>query len=576
MKKIIGFAAVLLSTLFVFLSTAGANQVSELIEVLYGVNIAVEGQPQDFPEDMAPFITEEGRAFVSVKAIAEALGFKAVWDESTSTVYVSRAPLSVARSQENNGITVALSSLPWSFDPAQQSDASATFVHRQIYNTLLEINPESFEIMPSLAINWDMPDAQTINVELRRGVTFHNGAPLTARDVQFSLIHTAQSSAGGVILDMISAVTMHDDYNLTIHLEYPFAPVLRHLAHVNASILSAAAIERGHDLNYDNPIGTGPYMFEELLWDEALVLTRNPNYWGEPTTIETLTIREIPDSHIRLLSAEVGEVDIAIGISIEDIPLVEKSPNLSLMRTPNFTVQYIGFNVQREPFNNPLVTQAINYALDIDAINEAALLNTGSVARAPITDITWGFAETEPFATNPDRARELLAEAGFSDGFQTTIWLNHGNMQRLHIAEMVQFQLHEIGIDVRIELIDWAAFLDLIAQGEHDMFVLGWGTSTGDADRGLYPLFHSSMHGAGNYTFHSDSLIDALLEASREEIDPDLRREIYRKIFEQLRENPSMVPLQQGEMIAAVFHDVRGYNISPFGDHNISQIYFAE
>jgi peptide/nickel transport system substrate-binding protein len=163
---------------------------------------------------------------------------------------------------------------------------------------------------------------------------------------------------------------------------------------------------------------------------------------------------------------------------------------------------YIWMNTRRPYLNNPLVRQAINYALDTEAIVNVVFMGLGVPHFNPVPPAAFGYATQPAFETNLDRARELLAEAGYPDGFHTTIWWNSPNVQRQQISEMLQFSLAQIGITVDIYTFDWATYLSEADMGNHDMMIIGWTTVTGDADYALFPLFHSSVRGAGgNRTF---------------------------------------------------------------------------
>jgi len=180
-----------------------------------------------------------------------------------------------------------------------------------------------------------------------------------------------------------------------------------------------------------------------------------------------------------------------------------------------------------------------------------------------------------PIEYNLERARELLAEAGYPDGFSTTIWWNSPNLQRQQIAEMMQFSLGRIGINVTIETFDWATYLARADVGDHDMMIIGWVSVTGDIDYGLFPLFHSTSYGpAGNRGFWSSPELDELLERGRSELDPDVRIDIYRQALELIREGASALTVRQGEFLHVTGSGVRGWTLAPHTSHNFATIYF--
>jgi len=434
---------------------------------------------------------------------------------------------------------------------------------------------DTFEIQPRLAVEWNMVDSQTVEMTLREGVVFSNGDPLTAYDVQFSIDRAAENPHAEPIVGMISHVTVQGTYDFTIHLEVPFAPILRHLAQPIAGILPRDYYARvGADAFADAPVGTGPFMLEDWVIGDRISLVRNPNYWGPAPVLERLVWREVPDASTRLIEVETGGVDLGLGISAADLAVAQASPDVTLVRRQNLSIDYLGFNCQAPYISDYRVRQAIAYALDTTAIFNTVWRDFGSVATGPLNDIVWGAAPTQPFPQNLDRARELLAEAGYPDGFDATIWYNTGNPQRQDQAEMIAHTLREIGINLEVQGIEWSAYLEGTARGDHDMFILGWVSITADADYGLYGLFHSSMHGPSNRTFFSDPEVDRLLDLGREETDPAARLQIYYDVQQLLRDAAPWIWLRQGEEAVAISNDLRGFVINPAGHHNYTRLWF--
>lgn len=469
-------------------------------------------------------------------------------------------------------LNIVSSNLATSMFPAGRNDQPSSQINTQIFNTLVTLDYDTFEVLPSLALSWDFVDPQTINMELRQGVTFHNGASLTAQDVQWSIDSAIANPEFALIFGMVENVEIHDDYNITVHLNIPFSPILRHLAHPAGGIVPYGTTREQHD---EHPIGTGPFMFDSITIGDRLELVRFDDFWGELPVIESLTWRIIPTSDGRLLAVETGEADIALALMPPDVGPAEMFGNVNLMRRMNLSNDYIGFNTQMAPFDDPLVRRALNYAVDTETIVNVVLGGVGAPSQGFINDIVFGWAPTDPFDFNPDRARELLAEAGFPDGFPARLWTNSENQRRIDISTIVAAQLRDVGVDVTFETFEFATMTSRLDAGEHDMFLLGWVCVGGDADYGLFPLFHSANHGApGNRSFYTNPEVDRLLEEGRAATSDADRLRIYAELQEILRDDAPWLLLNQNETLMAVSTDLRGLRLNPSDSHLYSGVWF--
>ena len=282
---------------------------------------------------------------------------------------------------------------------------------------------------------------------------------------------------------------------MRIVLSEPFAPILAHLAHPSNAIVNHRSVEEaGDDFGSSVAVGTGPFVFEDWVAGSHVTLVRNEEYWGEPAKAEKLVIRGIPENTVRAIELETGGVDIAYNIDPMDELRLDGTPGIVLDKYETLSTSYIGFNVNKAPFDDVRVRQAINYALDVEAVVDYIYTGQAVAAGGPLPPLVWGALDAEGYEYNPEKAKELLAEAGYPDGFSTTLWTND-NPQRMMIAEMFQADLAEIGIDVEVLVVPWATYLEETGSGKHDMFILGWVTVTADPDYGLYALFHSSQFG---------------------------------------------------------------------------------
>lgn len=471
-------------------------------------------------------------------------------------------------------LVVAQGADPKSLDPHASNDQPSSRVNKQLYNTLVEAT-EDMELEPGLAEKWDQIDENTWEFTLREGVKFHNGDELKASDVKFTFDRMKESGEVAHIIGAIESVEVGDDYTIIIKTIEPFAPILSHLAHTAASILNEKVVTEAGDDYQNNPVGTGPYKFVSHDSGDKVTLEKFDDYYKGAAKIKTIVFRNIPEGTNRAVGLETGEVDIAYDIDPIDMERVRGEEKLELIEEPSLSTTYIGFNTKKAPYDNILVRQALNYAINVDEIIDVVLEGAGAKAFGPINDKVFGYkGDLEGYDYDPEKAKELLAEAGFADGLKTSIWTND-NPIRTRTAEIVQAQLKEVGVDASIEILEWGAYLDKTSAGEHDMFILGWVTVTGDADYGLYALYHSSQHGgAGNRSFYTNSEVDKLLDKGRTSIDEKVRLDAYSEAQGIIVEESPQIFLFFPTQNVGMQKNIDGFRLHPAGHHQLYNVSF--
>ncbi|NLG09764.1 MAG: glutathione ABC transporter substrate-binding protein [Deinococcales bacterium] len=463
-----------------------------------------------------------------------------------------------------------------SLSPHNVNDQPSARVMRQIYDTLI-VQTEDLELVPGLAESWEQLDDTTWRFNIRQGVTFHDGTPLTASDVAWTLNRLRDPATGApaaFIVGFIDSLEAIDDYTVELKTNAPFAPLLVHLSHTATSILSEAAVTAaGEDYGTTVVVGTGPFKF--VRWDTAsqIVLERNDDWWGGEVLPAEVVFRPIIEGTVRAIELEAAGIDIAYALEPRDYLRLQDTPRVVVDEIETLSTNYIGFNARKEPFDDVRVRQAINYALDVGAIIDAIYEGLGVPANGPISPQVFGAnLELAGYDYDPERAKALLAEAGYPNGFSTTIWTND-NPLRIQIAEIVQAFLADVGVSAEIQVLEWGAYLDGTANGNHDMFILGWVTVTADADYGLYALFHSSQFGAaGNRTFWSSERVDELLDLGRSEADADSRMAFYAEAQEIIAEEAPWIFLNVTLEFNGWRDNVSGFTPHPAGHHRLYNV----
>lgn len=481
------------------------------------------------------------------------------------------------------------------------NDVPSSNVQENIYETLTFLD-ENQDVQPGLAESWDEVDETTWDFHLREGVKFHDGEELTAEVVKVNferLVDPDVGSPRAFLLDQVESVEVVDDLTVRLNLEYAYAPLLSNLAHTGTGIMSPKIIEEDYaQMTTDNnnngdgevaeegdpdayinqhPAGTGPFKYVEWVPGEKVVLERNDDYWGDTAKLDTVEFKVVSEQSSRIAELETGGSDVADGIGPNNISRVEGMADASVLQEPSVSLDYVGINVEAEPFDDVKVRQAVSMAINKEEIIDGVYDNVGIPAIGPLAPNVFGYDESvSGIEYDVDRAKELLAEAGYEDGFSTTIWTNDSE-QRMDTAIAIQSQLAELDIDVQIEELEWGAYLERTANGEHDMFILGWSTVTSDADYGMYPLFHSSQHGdPGNRSFLSDDKVDELLQSAREETDPDKRQELYSEAQELLVELAPMLYVRHGEYLLGVNDSVKNFGVNAQGIYQLRETYIEQ
>ncbi|WMM25953.1 glutathione ABC transporter substrate-binding protein [Tissierella sp. MB52-C2] len=478
----------------------------------------------------------------------------------------------ITRSNPEDTLVVAQGADAKSLDPHATNDQPSSRVAKQIYNTLVASNVD-MEIVPALAESWESIDELTWEFKLVPGVKFHNGEELKASDVKFTYERMLASPSVSHIIGPVAEIKVVDDYTVQIITSEPFAPLLSHLTHTASSILNEKAVtEAGEDYG-QNPVGTGPFAFDSWQSGDRITLKASEDYFQGAAAVKTVIFRNVPEGSNRTVGLETGEIDIAYDVEPIDKNLVADNAGLELIEGPSLSSQYLGFNTQKAPFDNVKVRQAINYAVNVQEIIDVVLEGAGEVAKSPLMELIFGSnEEIQGYSYDVEKAKELMKEAGFENGFKTSIWTNDSPV-RVRIAEIVQAQLKEIGIDASIEVVEWGAFLDRTSAGEHDMFILGWTTVTGDADYGLYALYHSSQHGdAGNRFFYTNPEVDKLLDLGKTEVDQEKRLAAYKEAQEIIVADAPQLFLYFQTQNVGENKAIKGFELHPAGHHSLYNV----
>jgi len=469
-------------------------------------------------------------------------------------------------------LVVAQGTDPTTLDAPLATDSPSATVVTHISETLFELTPEG-KIVPHLAEGHSFADGgRTLTIRLRRGITFHDGTPFNAEAVKFNLerlVSRELASPFAFLLSELERVEVVDSHTVRLRLKNPFAPLLAHLTHSSTAMQSPTAIGRLGAQYRDNPVGTGPYRFQAWQKGQFVDLVRNENYWGPKPAIPQVRFIPVPEGTTRVALVETGQAHVAVRIPPQDIARLQANRAVQVVRTPSLRTIYIYFNTQRPPFNDVRVRQALNHAVNREEILQFVLGGIGRVSDAPIAPGIFGYTPVGRYEYNPQRAQELLRQAGVSTPLRVTLHCPTGRyFQDIQVCEAIQGQLRRIGVEASIQTMEWGAYLQEtqrpLKENRIQMAMLGWGTVTGDADYGLYPLFHSSQWAPGfNRAFYKNPEVDKLLAQARISTLPQGRLSLYKEAMTRIWQDAPWIFLHSEAQVTAIRQEVQGFLVHP-------------
>lgn len=489
---------------------------------------------------------------------------------------------SLRNSEPDKRLIIGRASDSISLDPGNTTDMDSAKVTVNIFETLVKYEKDGKEIIPGLATSWkSSEDGLTWTFRLRQGVRFHDGTIFDAKAVEFNFqrwmdvnnpYHTGQFSYWNYVFGgfpgFVKGVTALSDNSIEIKLSKPYAPFLSTLAMPVFGIGSPEAIKKYGTEVYKHPVGTGPFCFKSWESNKSIVLTRNNQYWDLPAKVNEVEFRVIPSNLDRLMQLKQGTIHIADNLGPDDVETIEKDENLQLLLRPYFNVGYIAINNEKTPLNNRDVRIALSYAINKEEMIKEVFANLARPAKTLIPPLLSGYNEgIKDSEYNPEKAKQLLAKAGYPEGFKTTLWVMNSSRdyfpKPIQTAQYIKKCLREVNIDAVIMTYNWDEYLTRIQNGEHEMALIGWTGDNIDPDNFLNTLLSSdnaNPGSAGNYSFYKNKEVDLLLRQARETTDLVFRKNLYRKLLEAVDYDTPSVPLVHTMPVLAARVSVSGYS----------------
>jgi ABC-type transport system substrate-binding protein len=454
-------------------------------------------------------------------------------------------------------------------------------VYGNIYEALLKLDHE-MQLQPSLAVEWEPVGEKTWRFTLREGVKFHDGTDFDAEAVKFTfdrVFNPDTPGKGAGYVPKISAVEVVDARTIDITTAEPSGPFLPAMSMVAAvGIVSPSAVEEyGEDYGF-HPVGTGPFQFKEWQLGDKIILEQFDGYWGDKAKLDTLVFKEYPEDTARQLAFEKGEIDFLVRPQPALVGALEEDPSATVQRRTGLRLFQVGMKTQDSVFSDVRVRQAANYAVDTQGISEFITEGLTNPARGYLASTTPGFTEAGAYPYDPERAAELLEEAGWvlgDDGIrrrddeplEVTFWAYVGrDLKDKEIAEVVQEQLGQVGFNVDLQVYETSVYYGLFWERyeDMDMFMLGWTPLTGDPDMSLFPQLHSEnwptkSTSGWNLSSYENAEVDKLLETGRFSTDADERMRAYQEGLKLVGEDAPWIPIYETTETGVMKDYVKGF-----------------
>ncbi|WP_414705875.1 ABC transporter substrate-binding protein [Pseudomonas sp.] len=497
---------------------------------------------------------------------------------------------------------------PAGFDIAQYTSGTDNDAAEPIYNRLTEFEQGGTGVVPALATKWDVSqDGLVYTFHLREGVKFHSNAAFkpsrdfNADDVLFTFNRMLKpdhpfrvayptefpyfSSMG--LNKNIKSVEKTDPLTVVFTLNKVDAAFIQNVAMNFASILSAEyadqllAAGNMRDIN-QQPIGTGPFVFQRYQKDSQIRYKGNKEFWDPSRVkIDQLIFAINTDASVRLQKLKKNECQVTLNPRPADVQALKEDKQLKVIEQAGFNLGYISYNVRHEPLGNLQVRQALDMAVNKQAIINAVYQGAGQLAVNAMPPTQWSYDDTiKDAGYNPEKAKELLRAAGIKEGTELTLWAmpvqRPYNPNAKLMAEMLQADWAKVGIKVKIVSYEWGEYLKRTKNGEHDISLIGWTGDNGDPDNWLGTLYSCASIGGNNYSMWCDEKYDALVKAAVATADKTQRIDLYKQAQQYLKQQVPITPIAHSTVNQPLRAEVQGFHVSPFGRNNFSGVSIAE
>lgn len=477
-----------------------------------------------------------------------------------------------ARRPAPDTLVMIIESSPANLDPRVGTDAQSERIDKLLFDALLR-RDEHFNLQPSLAECWEIPDPLTYIFHLRHGVRFHDGRPLTARDVKWtfdSILTGKVRSPKASTYRYIGHIDAPDDTTVIFHLKEPYASLLWNLSDGAIGIVPYGS---GEELNRD-PIGSGPFRFVSMAQDKDVVIARNDDYWGQHVNVARVRFNVVPDTTTRALELRKGSADVAINALTADmVRALRDDSKLKIMTSQGTIYTYLAMDLRDPILKDVRVREALAYAIDRSLIIHYLLRDLGRPAASVLPPQHWAFdGDVRTYHYDPQRARELLDAAGYPERngvrFHLTMKTSTEESTRL-LAAVLQQQLAAVGIALDIRTFEFATFYSDVTKGAFQLYSLRWIGGNEDPDIFEHVFYSASVPPKrANRGYYANPRVDELIDEGRRTVDEQKRKQIYNQLQRILADDLPYINLWYVDNVLVHSPRVHNLELDPSGDYD--------
>jgi len=445
-------------------------------------------------------------------------------------------------------------------DPHVTTNAFSLSMMKALFDTLVVLDT-NLAPQPWLAQSWETPNDSTWRFKLRSGVTFHDGSPFNAEAAKYSLdryVDPATKNPQAAVLKPVTGVKIIDDSTIEVTTDGPYAALLNALWNAAFMMSPSAVAAAGQDVA-KKPVGTGQYSFVEWVPGEHLVMQANPRYWGPPAKLQRLTWQPVAEASTRLVALRTGQADLIANVPPQLTNQIDGQPNLTLQRVPG-TIITVMFNFNMPPFDNQKVRQALNYALNVDEILQYVLAGAGTrLASATKPGMLGHDPDLKPYPYDLDKAKQLLAEAGYPNGFDATLDAPNGRyLNDKDVAQAIVGQLQKIGLNITLNVPDYNALVQKIVGHTSQFYLIG---NVEPSTEISFP--RSFQQGGAFYQGYNNPQVNDLIDKANKTLDRDQRGQLFLQANRIIQQDAPWIFLYAQQDIYGLQSRLQGFEVRP-------------